>query len=148
MVGINISTKKHPDTFALVDDEDFEYINQWKWRCNNSGTGYAVRRIGNKTIHMHRVINKTPDGYWTDHINRNSLDNRKENLRTVTPSLNILNSRVRKDNISKYKGVSWFKNTNRWRVRITINGEVVSLGYFKDKNEAILSRLAIERNNL
>jgi hypothetical protein len=145
MKRVDISTKKHPNTFALVDDENFEYINQWKWRCNNSGSGYAVRRIGNRTIHMHRVINQTPDGYWTDHINRNTLDNRGSNLRTVTPSLNILNSITRKDSKSGYRGVTWLGWKKEWRARITINKKQIFLGYFQNKDEAYCARLAIER---
>jgi len=75
--------------FTLVDDEDFNYLNQWKWHISTKG--YALRCIwigsGHKNrkginIYMHGEVNKTPKGYQTDHINRNKLDNRKSNLRT------------------------------------------------------------------
>jgi hypothetical protein len=74
--------KKIPLTqgkFAIVDDEDFEYLNRWKWYF--APVGYATRGDGhgrgNRTVvYMHRVVNKTTGGLVTDHINRNKLDNR------------------------------------------------------------------------
>src|SRR3990167_9749261 len=91
---------------AIVDDDVFDYLNQWKWYFNNQG--YAVRRpyikgSGRKnqkcmTIHMHRLVNNTPNGMQTDHINRNKLDNRRENLRNVTDQQNKFNLPTRVDN--------------------------------------------------
>src|SRR3972149_6021810 len=103
------------DEFALVDDEDFEYLNQFAWQC--SPLGYATRRIG-----MHREIIKTPKGMYTDHINGNPLDNRKENLRIVTFSQNMLNRKRYKNNKSGHKGVVWNKDRQKWRVRIDVKG--------------------------
>jgi len=60
---------------ALVDDADFEFLNQWKWFYHQTGYAKSCHR------YMHRLINKTPKGFHTDHINRNKLDNRKSNLR-------------------------------------------------------------------
>src|SRR3990167_164487 len=100
--------------YALVDDEDFKELNQSKWLCDSSG--YAGRDVGGrknkKRILMHRLLNNTPKGFHTDHINRDKLDNRKENLRTTTCSQNILNSKLSKKNTSGHKGVEWYKN--RW----------------------------------
>src|SRR3990167_1658988 len=107
--------KLNKGKFAFVDDENLEWLNQWKWFYSKNG--YAVRNVyvkgsGRKnqktaTILMHRVINNTPDGFITDHINRNRLDNRRENLRTVNESFNVINSPVRSDNSSGTKGVCW-----------------------------------------
>ena len=126
--------------FALVDNKDFDWLNQWTW-CLNSN-GYAVRDVGGrknkKRILMHRLLNKTPKGLSTDHVNRNKLDNRKSNLRTVTQSQNILNAKLSKNNKSGYNGVTWYKN--RWVARIKINYKSIYLGRYKSLKEAVLAR--------
>jgi hypothetical protein len=124
--------------FTIVDDEDFEYLNQWKWyyreSVRGSNLGYAIRSTDKKR--MHRIINKTPKGMYTDHINRNKLDNRKENLRTCTYSQNNCNKEIRSDNTSGFKGVIWLKRRSRWIVRLCKSGKCINGGSFKDKNEA------------
>ena len=134
---------------ALVDDEDFEWLNQWKW-CFIS-IGYAVRsertgkRSGNKTrrIYMHRQINKTPDNLETDHINRNRLDNRKENLRSVTHSQNISNMKMFITNTSGCTGVSWCEDG--WMARIQKKGNRIYLGCFRNISDAVLARKRAEK---
>lgn len=126
--------------FTLVDDADFEWLNQWKWYL--SGNGYATRT--SKHIRMHRVINNTPDGYDTDHINRDKLDNRRDNLRSVTRSQNNFNSLPPKDNKSGVKGVWWSERWQLWYAQIKVNGKRYNLGSSKNKNEAIELRLAAE----
>lgn len=134
---------------AIIDDEDFEYLNQWKWcfiKCI-SGGGYASRSIRNgkktTTILMHRLINKTVANFDTDHINGNKLDNRKHNLRTTTRSQNKMNSKKR-ENV-KYKGVSILKvkdtnNTYTYiRAQIRINNKGIHLGYYSTQEEAALA---------
>lgn len=87
--------------FALVDDEDFEHLNQWAWKAKPNGGGnnvYAVRNVkvdGKlKTVRMHRVVlSAESDQMDVDHINHNSLDNRRSNLRLVSRSANVLNQR-------------------------------------------------------
>ena len=115
--------------YVLVDDEDYEWLNQWKW-CFNSH--YAARNVyhGKKvsSILMHRLINNTPEGKQTDHINRNKLDNRRKNLRSVTRSQNMRNKGK--------KGYSWHKRTKKWYAKITLNGKRVSLGYFTKESDA------------
>jgi hypothetical protein len=109
---------------TLVDDDDYDLlISIGKWHL--SDTGYAVNRSrfnGKKrTIRMHRVVNITPKAYFTDHINRNRLDNRKENLRTVNHRENMQN---------KERGLGvWYQKQNRnWVVELY--GEHV--GCFKE----------------
>lgn len=142
MKKINISTKKYPNTFTLVDDSTFDWLNQWKWRRNTFG--HVVRGNGAR-IFLHRIINKTPKGFQTDHINRNPLDNQKSNLRTVTSTINQLNTSLRKDNKSTYKGVGWNKRAKKWRVRISINKEQIHLGYFLNLEEAFSARQKAEQ---
>ena len=131
---------------VIVDDSDFEWLNQWKW-CYNGR--YAIRKIRkNKkqiNIWMHRLINKTPIGFYTDHINRNSLDNRKLNLRIAFGSINQININFRKDNTSGYRGVRWNKKDKKYHSRITVNKKQIHLGSFNDIQAAWLARRWGER---
>lgn len=118
---------------ALIDDEDFEYLNQWKWHVSrNWNTFYVVRMT------PHREILQAPKGIIVDHINGDGLDNRRENLRFATNSENMQNSRLQKNNTSGYKGVYWDRGRNKWIVRIKVNGRRLNLGYFDDPKEAAL----------
>ncbi len=124
---------------AIVDDEDYDFLMQWKWSLTS--TGYARRNKWSKTkqecILMHREIANTPKGMATDHINGNILDNRKVNLRICTDSQNHMNQKkvlLRKNGKNKssiYKGVGWHKWTCTWRAYITIKRKQIGLGHFE-----------------
>jgi hypothetical protein len=123
---------------AIVDDNDFEWLSQWKWSYN--GHGYAERVICRNGIQshiiMHRLIINTPDNMDTDHINHNGLDNRRCNLRVCTPSQNQANQRMRSDNTSGRIGVSWKKQKGKYESYIRHNGKLLYLGSFDDINKA------------
>jgi len=125
--------------FALVDDEDFEYLNQWKW-CflpSRSGSGYAIRNGGNSHLMMHRVILNTPSGMETDHINHDKLDNRRSNLRICTKAENNQNRKpYKKNRKGKYKGVYWDEKHGKWRVFLTRNKKQKYLGMFESEEDA------------
>ncbi len=93
---------------ALVDDEDFEWLSKYKWA--RSSTGYATRgvRVKDKCVAylMHREIMKSPRGSVTDHINHDRSDNRKINLRVITPSQNVMNTLKLTYSSSGFRGVS------------------------------------------
>ena len=117
---------------AIVDDEDFEYLNQWKWFYTSDG--YPARSVyfkhKKKKLSMHCAIKQAPDGYEIDHKNRNRLDNRRENLRICTHSQNMANRRRSKNNTSGYKGVSWDTVHKGWHSQIggrKINGKTLGL---------------------
>jgi len=133
--------------YALVDDEDFDKLNQWKWYATYQPcvkSFYAVRHLrGNKnskrqSILMHRIIMDTPRNMQTDHINHDTLDNRKQNLRICTVGQNNSNRINHKNFTSKYKGVySDKRNKNlRWIAQIRINTKAVYLGAFKSEIQA------------
>lgn len=130
---------------AFVDPEDFDYVNQWKWSCNSSG--YAWRREGStaKPIYLHKVINKTPDDLFTDHINRNRLDNRRSNLRSVTWSENRINTGMFSNNTSGYKGVYWESATKKWIAAIGTGTKLKKLGRFASKEDAVNARQTAEK---
>lgn len=133
--------------YAIIDDDDFEYLNQWNWYINDDGYAMRSQNVGYRkhiNIRMHRVVNNTPKDSITDHINRNRLDNRKNNLRTVTINQNNINSGVRTDNTSGVKGVSWSETRRKWRTYITLNYKFIHLGNFKKKEDAVIARKKAE----
>ena len=128
------------DMIVLVDDEDFEYLSQWKWhllRQKEPYAQYAIRHIWRNgkrtTISMHRQILETPKGMVSDHINGNGLDNRRENLRICSQSNNSMNRKPQKGT-SLYKGVT--ADGNKWTARIKTLGKIYNLGTFNSEIEA------------
>lgn len=126
---------------VLVDTELLPALRKYNWGMKTekrSGHRYAQayisRSIGVKS--MHRFIMRPPKGYWVDHINRNGLDNRRCNLRLVTPAQNNWNTRKRARARSKHKGIWWNENIQRWIATITIHGERIYLGCSKDEETA------------
>lgn len=125
--------------YTLVDDDVFEYLNQFKWFASKGGqTFYAARNIGRpqKRELIHRVITGAPNSMWVDHIDGNGLNNQKSNLRLATSSQNAKNRRKGIDNKSGYKGVSWQVRDKKWQAYITVSGERIHLGYFGNPVEA------------
>ena len=121
---------------AIVDEEDFDHINQWKW--SYATAGYAVRRInGIKYVLMHREILECTDGkQHVDHINGNRLDNRRSNLRWATPQQNLFNQKRNCKNTSGFKGVTWSKSKNKFVAQIHHNSKGIFLGHFTDPKDA------------
>lgn len=120
--------------FALVDDDDFEWLSQWNWYFIDGG--YAARSTmkgkknggEKKMYYMHRQILNPPVGFLVDHIDGNRLNNQRYNLRACLPSGNSRNRKLRCDNTSGYKGV--LATANRWRATIGINGKSHHIGVF------------------
>jgi len=133
---------------ALVDDEDFEWLSQWKWYYHRyRKTGYAMRNGPSPKrglILMHVTIlqrhKRWACGRGIDHINMCGCDNRKENLRLATSSANGMNAGLRLDNTSGVKGVNWHKAGRKWQARICINQKETFLGLFTDMDDAIKAR--------
>lgn len=118
--------------FAVVDDADFEWLNNWRWRASfkaDAGIFYVTRWStkdeygdGNRSIVlMHRFILGAPEGVMVDHRDRNTLNNQRYNLRLCTNGQNQANCKARCGQ-SVFKGVS--RNKNMWRSRIKVKGEV------------------------
>lgn len=128
--------------FALIDDEDAALLIQYRWYVNYRGNGklpYAVTGVRGRPgakLAMHRLL--LPGVYRVDHINRNSLDNRRANLRPATPQLNTLNRTTSKRSgaMSQYLGVSWQADARRWRAQIAYGGKYHYLGKFRTEEDA------------
>ena len=132
--------------FALVDDDMFDYLSRHKWYAQRCGKYWyaAAREIvnGKSTIvTMHRIVNNTPVGFRTDHANRNTLDNRRCNLRNCDTTLNNANSKKRINGLQKYKGVTKSrKNLKKpYLAQIVYRGQSYYLGYYKTAEEAALA---------
>lgn len=125
---------------ALVDDEDYENLKQYKWYLNLGYASSAFYINGlKKTVNMHRfIMNLKPgDTRQIDHINHKKTDNRKENLRICSAGENSMNkSKSTLPCSSKYKGVHWNKQEKKWGARIQKNYKRHSLGLFEGEKEA------------
>lgn len=140
MIRLELSQGKH----AIIDDCDGD-LAEFKWSAALIGTGndfYAIRSTYHpkKTVYLHRMIlaRMFPDisRFRCDHINGDTLDNRRCNLRLALPKENNRNTTKRMNASSKYKGVIWHKNRNKWQVSIRVDGKLIYLGYFTDEIEA------------
>lgn len=99
------------------------------------GIGYC------SNIRLHRLVMNAPKDKQVDHKFGNVLDNRKENLRIATPQQNSMNQKKRKTNKSGYSGVSYIKETGKWRTSLYFKRKHISLGCYKTKEEAIQARI-------
>lgn len=126
--------------FTLVDDADFTWLSHWRWLY--VGRGYAGRfrktPAGNRLVYLHRLLLDAGPDQVVDHINGDRLDNRRANLRLVTPSENQQNRALPAHNTSGYKGVCWHKRIGKWHVRIGLNGDRIHLGYYHNLTTAAL----------
>ncbi|MBZ2166364.1 HNH endonuclease [Methanobacterium spitsbergense] len=133
------------DKVALVDKEDLDYLNQWKWNTLKMHNSYYALRntyLGTfegkkkfKMVRMHRLILNAPKNMMVDHINGNGLDNRKSNLRICSNRQNTQNRKHGKKS-SRYPGVYFNKRNKNWVARIQIKGKINFLGSFKDEKDA------------
>jgi len=107
---VPLSGKRSTGSVALIDLDDLGKVWGTSWHL--SDTGYAVNRNAGKTTRMHRVIAGTPRHLVTDHINHDTLDNRRANLRSCTVRDNARNFGY------KPKGYSYNKDSNNWHVQV------------------------------
>lgn len=135
--------------YALVDDEDYDWLNKHSWHAHityKNGekiTFYAARGYQKpiryqkpikKTEYMHRLILGPSKGKEVDHINGNSLDNRKSNLRIVTHRQNSQNLKINRN--APYPGICWYEKNKKWGARIRIKGKRLFLGLYDSPEKA------------
>ena len=124
--------------WAIVDAEDYGRLRKYKWCAIYSGRSWYAKTFGmdGTVLSMHRMVVDAAKGLIVDHIDHNGLNNRRSNLRLCTRKQNNYNTRPRKGCTSKYKGVSFSKEKNRFRVFINYNKKQYYIGVFKDEIEA------------
>lgn len=128
------SIKLTQGKYATVDEMDFEKFGKLKWHYKE---GYAVRHFAGKgKVRLHRLILDAKDGQMVDHINRDTLDNRRGNLRICSVSENTRNMGIKTNNKSGYKGVSYDKERNKWASFIRYGNKGHNLGRFNTKEDA------------
>ena len=138
IVLIDVSTKRFPDRYAVIDEEDFHKVidGRGKWfAIKGSNTLYACRKQKEK---MHIAVMGEKNGFVVDHIDWNGLNNRRSNLRHASCSQNQGNAPKRRKGTSRFKGVSWYTSANKWGANImgTKNGKRRYLGLFVSDIEA------------
>lgn len=127
---------------ALVSEEDYPAIAAVPWFY---ALGYARRNAPRQhytrgpQIQMHRVIIGAKEGEEVDHINGNTLDNRRENLRICTHAENVRNRIKRTHTSSIYKGVHRRSDTGKWRAAIAVDARTVHLGTYTTEVEAAMA---------
>ena len=121
----------------MLSERDHHSVSQHSWYWNGNYVRADIKKNDTTDrVYLHAFI-MCPDKYQVvDHINRNVLDNRRENLRVCTQSQNLANSNKRKNCSSLYKGVSWNKKNRKWAAYINADKSRVPLGYFRSEQEA------------
>ena len=143
-----INSNKYGSFTVLLDDEGYQYFidNNITLSLNNA------KRYKNPYIQfknkctdgvrrwtlLHRFITKCPDDKMVDHINRNPLDNRKENLRLCTNFENCQNKKEKNNKLPI--GVNYHKASSKYRAYIVHGNKQISLGYYKNLDDAIKAR--------
>jgi deoxycytidylate deaminase len=137
----------------LISNQDFEILNEFQWIIKKPDN-YVCSKIKNKEYLLHRYIYieilkiNIQHGSVVDHINNNKLDNRRENLRIVSLSENSRNKLKLIDKSSKYYGVSFDKNTNKWTASISYNKKTIRLLYENEIDAAYQYDLFVDKYNL
>lgn len=131
--------------FALVDDDDFEHLSQWRWyfQPSRNGNGYAVRRTyikNNKFEYASMHASLFNDKRMRDHEDGNGLNNQRSNLRVATRSQNNMNRKKQKNpTASKYKGVKKSASGKKWISYIYKNKKSIYLATHKTQKQAAIS---------
>lgn len=127
-MNIPISGRLGKNKFFIISSCDYPRVSKYKWWIKNSNWKQYLRSynyINKKQIQLllHRFIMNPKPNEEVDHINGDTFDNRRENLRICTTAENVRNASKRKDNTHTYKGTVFVKRLNRWRARIQVNGK-------------------------
>lgn len=131
------------DQFAIVDDEEFENLSKYKWYAEwykNTKSFRVKRQIRKGVIElMHRkILGITNPKVCVDHIDHETLNNQKSNLRVCNNQQNTFN-RKKTSGVSRYKGVSIRRDINKWKATIRFNAKHIHLGFFENEIDAALA---------
>ena len=127
----------------LFDKEDYKLIKNYCW-CINEGYVAAKERSTGKYIRLHSLIMHPGKNEVVDHINHDTRNNCKNNLRICSQANNAKNTSRKKNNTSGISGVTWHKQRNKWQANINVSGRRIHLGVFTSKADAIRTRVKAE----
>lgn len=139
-VGFTSNTNRE----FYFDLEDYEKIKNYCW-SEHQGYLEAYETTSKKIVRFHQIVVNCPKGFVRDHINRNKLDNRKNNIRIITHQDNVKNQSIRSDNNSGVIGVCWNKAQQTWKAGLQVNKKWKLHKNYKTKEEAIKARLKAEK---
>lgn len=125
-----------------VDLDDFWKVKDICWHVDLNG--YVIGWTNGKDVGLHRFITNCPDSMDVDHINHDTTDNRKKNLRIATRSQNMMNRGLQDNNTSGVTGVYWNKGRKKWEVQIGVNSKTIFLGHFTNFDDAVKARKEAE----
>lgn len=150
---ILVYSEKFGNKIFTIDAEDYEKCKNIHWCIHKSQCGtdeiyfYAkTNDISIKKELLHRFLMNAQKGEIIDHKNKNTLDNRKSNLRKCDKSKNGQNRKKHSNNKSGYTGVTWSKKDEKWMAYIMVKQKFINLGYFIDIEEAAAFRKKAELN--
>jgi len=119
--------------YVSVDAADYEWLNRYHWRMTN---GYPCRWEKGRQISMHREIMQAPADRFVDHVDGNKQDARRSSLRVCNSEENQRNKPKGRNRLSRFKGVTYWRKTGKWKAGCTVNRHLYHLGYFEDEVEA------------
>lgn len=124
------------------DLEDYAIVSNYTWLIKR---GYVESTdADHKVISLHRIVTNVKDGEMIDHINHDTKDNRKNNLRICNSSKNQMNKKLQINNKSGKTGVFWDKQRNAWKSQISVNKERINLGWYDVFEDAVKIRIEAE----
>lgn len=145
------------NTRPLSHFKNSHCCNAWNARWANKYTGsisdegYFLVKVNHKTYKAHRIAFLYMEGYFpenqVDHIDRNKLNNKWDNLREVSNQCNQQNCNISKNNTSGVCGVSFNKRSGKWVVRIGVLWQRLCIGSFENFEDAVMARYKEELNN-
>lgn len=140
-----IESETHGTFKVQIDLDDVDRCKEYKWAIgkSKSNKGKYVKYYvvsGSEGLLLHRFLMNPDKNMVVDHIDGDTMNNRKSNLRVCETKENLRNSKMRINNTSGHKGVIWYKNTNKWVAYIMVDYKHKTLGYFDDIEDAIKTR--------
>lgn len=141
MQGCTFNTKR----FFYFDLEDYDKVKKYCWHESSKGYIASREKTANKIIKLHHLVfHKPQKGNDIDHIDRNKLNNKKENLREISHRFNSINTKIPKNNTSGFIGITWDKEAGKWQAFLSTSNKRKNLGRFLNKEDAIVARLEAE----
>lgn len=144
-----IESETHGTFRVQIDLDDVNKCREYKWAIGKSvsNQGKYVKYYvvsGSEGLLLHRFLMNPDKDMVVDHIDGDTMNNRKSNLRVCETKENLRNSKHRINNTSGYKGVTWFKPTRQWMAYIMVDYKHKTLGYFDDIEDAVEARKVAE----
>jgi hypothetical protein len=127
--------RKGSKAYFYIDIDDLDKVKKYKWHICN---GYVVTNVEKDYFRLHQMILGFPKS-GIDHIDRNPLNNRRNNLRLCNQQQNTANTGLFKHNSTGYKGVSWDKSRSKYMAKIKLNGRTVNLGRYACAEDAAIA---------